>query len=98
MPIYLEAISRLAELTRGEVAVRAPGTGPFSLASHLMGTEQFLVELALAEREPDGPAEHSLKHLLVAYSYRHLEECVARIEDGENLPAGAPTSQSPVAR
>jgi len=49
MPVYLEAIQLLAEKTRGEVAVRAPGTGPFSLASHLLGTERFLIELALAE-------------------------------------------------
>ena len=50
MPVYLEAIRRLVALTRDRVAVRAPGTGPFSLASHLMGTEQFLLELALAEQ------------------------------------------------
>ena len=42
MPVYLEAISRLSGMTRGEVAVRAPGTGPFSLASYLLGTERFL--------------------------------------------------------
>ncbi len=64
MPVYLEAIHRLADMTRGKVAVRAPGTGPFSLASHLMGTEQFLIELALADKQPGGPAEQSLKHLM----------------------------------
>ena len=64
MPVYLEAIQRLSEMTRGQVAVRAPGTGPFSLASHILGTERFLVELALAEREPGGPGEQALKHLL----------------------------------
>ena len=64
MPVYLEAIQRLSEMTRGQVAVRAPGTGPFSLASHILGTERFLVELALAERDPGGPGEQALKHLL----------------------------------
>ena len=57
MPVYLEAIGRLAEMTGGEVAVRAPGTGPFSLASHLLGTEQFLVEFALAGQGPGGLRE-----------------------------------------
>ena len=64
MPVYLEAIRRLRELTHGEVAVRAPGTGPFALAAHLLGTEAFLVELALAQREPGGPGERAIKRLL----------------------------------
>jgi len=33
MPVYLEAVERLAARLKGEVIVRAPGTGPFSLAS-----------------------------------------------------------------
>ncbi|MHC1769113.1 MAG: uroporphyrinogen decarboxylase family protein [Verrucomicrobiia bacterium] len=64
MPVYLEAIQRLADVLKGNVAVRAPGTGPFSLASHLMGTENFLVELAYAERKPGGKEEERLRRLL----------------------------------
>ena len=92
MPVYLEAIRRLAELTRGEVAVRAPGTGPFSLASHLMGTEKFLIELALAEREPGGPAECSLKRLLelttealIAFAKACLEAGAHLVQAGDSL-------------
>jgi uroporphyrinogen decarboxylase len=64
MPVYLEAISLLRARTHGEVAVRAPGTGPFSLAGHLLGTEQFLLELALADREPGGARTQALQRLL----------------------------------
>ncbi|HXP63328.1 MAG TPA: uroporphyrinogen decarboxylase family protein [Dongiaceae bacterium] len=92
MPVYLEAIRRLAEMTRGEVAVRAPGTGPFSLASHLMGTEKFLIELALAEREPGGPAECSLKRLLelttealIAFAKACLEAGAHLVQAGDSL-------------
>ena len=92
MPVYLEAISRLAELTRGDVAVRAPGTGPFSLASHLMGTERFLLEVALAEREPGGPAERALKRLmeltteaLIAFAKACLEAGAHLVQAGDSL-------------
>jgi uroporphyrinogen decarboxylase len=92
MPVYLEAIRRLAGLTRGEVAVRAPGTGPFSLASHLMGTEKFLIEVALADREPGGPAERSLKRLLdlttdalVAFAKACLEAGAHLVQAGDSL-------------
>ncbi len=85
MPVYLEAISRLAGLTRGEVAVRAPGTGPFSLASHLMGTEKFLIEVALAEREPGGPAECSLKRLLELTTEALILFAKACLEAGARL-------------
>ncbi len=92
MPVYLEAIRLLAEMTRREVAVRAPGTGPFSLASHLLGTEQFLVELALAERDPGGPSEIALKRLmglatdaLVAFAEACLDAGADIVQAGDSL-------------
>ncbi len=92
MPVYLEAIQRLAEMTRGEVAVRAPGTGPFSLAGHLMGIENFLLELALADREPGGRGELSLKRLLnlttdalIAFAAACLEAGAHLVQAGDSL-------------
>jgi len=92
MPVYLEAIRRLSELTRGEVAVRAPGTGSFSLASHLMGTENFLVELAMADRAPGGPGELALKRLielttdaLIAFATACLEAGAHLVQAGDSL-------------
>jgi len=64
MPVYLDAIQRLKVRLGDQVAIRAPGTGPFSLASHLMGTERFLLELAEADQQPGGAAEQALQELL----------------------------------
>jgi uroporphyrinogen decarboxylase len=64
MPVYLEAIQLLSERVGKEVAVRAPGTGPLSLASHILGTERFLMELALAARNPGGAEEQALRRLM----------------------------------
>lgn len=49
MHVFLEAIEKVAKLTRGEVAIRGCGTGPFSLASHLIGTEKFIYHVSFAE-------------------------------------------------
>ena len=64
MPVYLDAIRRLKVRFGDQVAIRSPGTGPFSLASHLMGTERLLLELADADQEPGGAAEQALLELL----------------------------------
>ena len=85
MPVYLEAIRRLASMTRGEVAIRAPGTGPFSLAGHLMGAESFLTELALADRHPGGPSEQALRHLLEMTTEALIRFAAACLEAGADL-------------
>jgi uroporphyrinogen decarboxylase len=64
MPVYLEAIERLAEMVEGEAIIRAPGTGPLSLAGHLLGTQNFLTRLGLLEIEPDQDTEKALVDLL----------------------------------
>lgn len=64
MPVYLEAARRLADRMQDQVALRLPGTGPFSLASHLIGTERFLMELVKANLHPGGAAEKALMQLM----------------------------------
>jgi uroporphyrinogen decarboxylase len=65
MPVYLDAVHRLREHFGAEVAVRGPGTGPFSLASYLVGgTEFFLMEIATAEAEEDRDKERRLFDLM----------------------------------
>lgn len=64
MSVYLEAIERLLSKVGKEVTIRATGTGPFSLAGHLMGTENFIMRLAVLKVEPDEETEHALKHLM----------------------------------
>ncbi len=50
MPVTLEAIERIHAQVGDEVAIRVPGTGPFSLAAHMVGIETLLLELALIQR------------------------------------------------
>jgi uroporphyrinogen decarboxylase len=64
MPVYLDAVSRLKNTLKGEAAVRGPGTGPFSLAGHLLGVEDFLCALALAESEDDKDSQQRIFELL----------------------------------
>jgi uroporphyrinogen decarboxylase len=49
MPVMLAAIRQVRSAVGDEIAVRSPGTGPFALASYLIGTENWLYEVALAE-------------------------------------------------
>jgi uroporphyrinogen decarboxylase len=85
MPVYLEAIRRLAEKMSGQVAIRAPGTGPFSLAAHLMGLELFLIELAMADKNPGGNAEAALRHLLGLTSDALIAFGKACLDAGANI-------------
>ncbi|EDY82200.1 Uroporphyrinogen decarboxylase family [Verrucomicrobiia bacterium DG1235] len=43
MPLYLEAAKKLHEKVGHEIKIRGAITGPFSLASELMGAENFIV-------------------------------------------------------
>ena len=47
MPVILEAIERIHSRVGDEVCIRVPGTGPFSVASSLVGVERFLGEMGL---------------------------------------------------
>ncbi len=85
MPVYLEAIHLLAGQLQGAVAVRAPGTGPFSLASHLLGTERFLVELALAERDPGGKTGQALHRLMELTTEALIAFAKACLDVGANI-------------
>ncbi len=65
MPVYLEALNLLKDHFAGEVALRGPGTGPFSLASYLMGgTSEFLTQIGFCEADEDKDAEGKLLTLM----------------------------------
>jgi uroporphyrinogen decarboxylase len=54
MPVMLEATRRVREAVGDQVAIRTPGTGPFALASYFIGTQNWLVEVGLAQAgDPD---------------------------------------------
>jgi len=85
MPVYLEAIERLNEMIKGEAIVRAPGTGPFSLAGHLMGTQEFLTQLGLLEIETDEDAEKALTDLLQLTTQALTEFARACLDAGARI-------------
>ena len=85
MPVYLEAVARLREHFGEEVAVRGPGTGPFSLASYLAGgTEQFLMDVALAGAG-DGERERRLLDLLHLAADGLIAFLLALLEAGSDV-------------
>jgi uroporphyrinogen decarboxylase len=49
MPVMLEAIRKTRAVVGDKVAIRSPGTGPFALASYFIGTQNWLVEVGLAQ-------------------------------------------------
>jgi uroporphyrinogen decarboxylase len=49
MPVMLEATRRVRDVLGDSIFIRTPGTGPFALASYFIGTQEFLVEVGLAE-------------------------------------------------
>jgi uroporphyrinogen decarboxylase len=64
MPLMLEAIRLVRNAVGHEVAIRAPGTGPFALASYLIGSQAWLLEIGMEEAEPDTEREAALHHAL----------------------------------
>ncbi|MBE3571846.1 MAG: uroporphyrinogen decarboxylase family protein [Moorella humiferrea] len=85
MPVYLEAIDLIKKQVGGQVAIRGTGTGPFSLASHLMGTQRFLEELAMASIEPEGEAARALRHLLELTSDALIAFARAQVDAGADI-------------
>ncbi len=86
MPVYLEATEILSgKLKREGICVRGTGTGPFSLASHLMGTENFLVQLATAEADEDAERLDAFRLLMDLTSDALISFARALLSAGANL-------------
>lgn len=64
MPVYLEAIRLLRQNAGARLAVRACGTGAFSLAGHLIGPDNLVARLALLSVEPSDRDEAALRRLM----------------------------------
>ena len=64
MPLMLDAIAKVRAAVGDEVAVRSPGTGPFALASYLIGTQQWLSEIGVIEAGLPGSDEKAVHHAL----------------------------------
>ena len=85
MHIYLDAVHKLRRHFGPEVALRGPGTGPFSLASYLAGgTEYFLMEIATAEADEDKDRERRLLDLMALSTDALIAFLKALLEAGSD--------------
>jgi uroporphyrinogen decarboxylase len=85
MHVYLDAVHNLRRHFENEVAIRGPGTGPFSLASYLVGgTEFFLMEIAGAEADEDKDKERRLLDLMELSSEGLIVYLKALLEAGSD--------------
>ena len=85
MPVYLEAVALLRKRFGNDVAVRAPGTGPFSLASYLVGgTAEFLTQIALCEADEDKVKEEQLFRLMDISSEALIRFLLAALQAGSD--------------
>jgi len=64
MPVMLEAIKLAKKAVGDEVIVRSPGTGPFALASYLIGTQEWLMEIAMIQAGMPEANEKAVRHAL----------------------------------
>ena len=92
MNVYIEATRAISHRLKGKVAIRSAGTGPFSLAGHLLGVEPFLMAIADIEHDTDeqnGPALHALMNLtteaLIAFSKAQLLAGADVVQCGDSL-------------
>jgi uroporphyrinogen decarboxylase len=85
MHVYLEAVRLLRARFGGELAVRGPGTGPFSLASCLYGTQDFLMDIASAEGDDDADRRRCLHELMDFSSDCLIEFLKALLEAGSDI-------------
>ena len=85
MPVYLEAIQLLSQKLKCDVCVRATGTGPFSLASHLIGIDNFLNAILDAEYGGDSDTEKAIHDLLHLATQATASFALAALEAGANI-------------
>jgi len=64
MPVMLEALKLARKAVGNAVALRSPGTGPFALASYLIGSQQWLLEVAQVEAGMDEANEAAVHYAL----------------------------------
>ncbi len=85
MPVYLEATQLLARRFAGDVCIRATGTGPFSLASHLWGIDRLLSELLDAEYGDDQAAQNNIFQLMELTTRALIAFAEAELAMGANI-------------
>ncbi|MGI6031562.1 MAG: uroporphyrinogen decarboxylase family protein [Eubacteriales bacterium] len=95
MPVFLEAVSRLKEIFGDEVAIRTCGTGMFSLAGHMLGTQNFLTEMAIAEADEDEAAQKKIMQLMERMTQALITFSTAAVKAGATIIVCGDSSASP---
>jgi uroporphyrinogen decarboxylase len=85
MPVILEAIERIHSKVGDEVCIRAPGTGPFSVASSLVGVERFLFEMALIHGGREETNREAVERMLDLTTGALIRFGLAEIKAGAHL-------------
>jgi uroporphyrinogen decarboxylase len=85
MPVILEAIERIHSQVGDEVCIRVPGTGPFSVASSLVGVERFLLEMALIQRGKRESSRAAVEHMLELTTRTLIRFGLAELKAGAHL-------------
>ncbi len=85
MHVYLDAMKLLRAKTGGEVCLRACGVGPFTLASHLRGTEAFLMDTMEVLLEGDAKKERLLMDLIQLCTDTLVDFAHAMLRSGADI-------------
>ena len=64
MPVMIEATRLVKHALGDSVVIRTPGTGPFALASYLIGTQKFLIEVGYAHSNNPRANPDAIHHAL----------------------------------
>ncbi len=85
MHVYLEAIGMAARAYGSEIAIRGCGTGPFSLAGHIVGTQDFLLEIAQAGHDEASSNKAAVLELMELTTEALLRFDIAQLQAGAHI-------------
>ncbi len=85
MNVYIDAVHLLREHYQGEVAIRACGAGPFTIAGHLMGLENFLTTIMSAEVDEDEEAQKYLLQMIDICTETLIRHATACVQAGADI-------------
>jgi uroporphyrinogen decarboxylase len=86
MPMMIEAIRTTRRAVGDQVAIRCPGTGPFALASYLIGSQAWLTQVGLVSAGmADEGAQAAIRHALELASEALIRFGIACWEAGADI-------------
>lgn len=92
--VYIEAVGLLAQHFAGEVPVRAPGAGAYTMAGNMMGISNFLTAIMMAEKKGDEAAIGRILRLIEVTCETHYRYCEACVKAGASIVQSADSMAS----